>query len=76
MSDSTTTTFHVEGMTCGHCVRHVTKALEAVPGVSRSEVDLDRGRATVEHDPSVTAASLIAALADAGYDAATMPRTP
>ena len=76
MSDSITTTFRVEGMTCGHCVRHVTKALEEVPGVSRSAVDLARGRATVDHDASVTAASLIAALTDAGYDAVAVPHLP
>ena len=37
----------VGGMTCGHCVKAVTKAVEAVPGVDRVEVDLAAGRVTV-----------------------------
>ena len=38
----------VEGMTCQHCVRTVTSALEAVPGVKHATVDLAAGRAEVE----------------------------
>ncbi|MET0090662.1 MAG: heavy metal translocating P-type ATPase [Candidatus Thiodiazotropha sp.] len=42
-----TTTLKVTGMTCGHCVNHVTKALQAVPGVESAEVTLDDGSAVV-----------------------------
>ena len=38
---------NVGGMTCGHCVKAVTKAVEALPGVERVEVDLAAGRVTV-----------------------------
>jgi copper chaperone CopZ len=39
---STTTTFSVTGMTCGHCVNAVTEELSALPGVTAVAVDLDR----------------------------------
>lgn len=57
----------VEGMSCGSCVKHVTKALNEVPGVNDVAVDLDAGRATVEG--SAEPSALTAALEDAGYPA-------
>ncbi|MGD9722597.1 MAG: heavy metal translocating P-type ATPase [Pirellulales bacterium] len=57
----------VEGMTCQNCVRHVTEALEAVPGVRQAHVDLAARRADVETDNSVSRQSLVAAVAKAGY---------
>ena len=38
----------VDGMTCGHCVGTVQKALEGVGGVRRAEVDLASGVARVD----------------------------
>ncbi len=39
----------IEGMSCDHCVRAVTKALAAVPGVTRVvEVSLERGEAIID----------------------------
>ena len=32
-------TFTVTGMTCGHCVAHVTEEVKAIPGVTDVEVD-------------------------------------
>lgn len=59
----------VQGMTCGGCVKHVTKALQSVPGVTQVEVDLASGRARVQgHLPS-GAEALIAALAQEDYPA-------
>ena len=59
----------VQGMTCGSCVKHVTQALQTVPGVSRVEVDLNNGRALVEGTLDAGGAPLIAALARADYPA-------
>jgi copper chaperone CopZ len=60
----------VTGMTCMMCVKHVTKALEEVPGVSRAEVTLAPPRALVRYDPARTSAeAMIAAVRSAGYDA-------
>lgn len=62
------TTLQVSGMTCNGCVKHVTTALRAVPGVTAVEVDLASGRAKVVGEAAVPA--LIAAVTDAGYEAA------
>ena len=42
----------IAGMTCDHCVKTVTGALSAVPGVESASVDLARARALVTVDPS------------------------
>lgn len=65
----TTVELEVQGMTCGSCVKHVTKALQAVPGVTHVEVDLARGRARVDGDLQAGGAPLIAALAGEDYPA-------
>ena len=66
----TTASFRVTGMSCGNCVRHVTHAAEAVPGVRHVEVDLAGGRATVSFDAAATTPAVIAAaITEAGYDA-------
>ncbi|HNN15530.1 MAG TPA: heavy metal-associated domain-containing protein [Accumulibacter sp.] len=59
----------VQGMTCGSCVKHVTKALQAVEGVHRVEVDLAGGRVHVEGDLPKGVSPLIAALATEDYPA-------
>jgi copper chaperone CopZ len=67
----TTTTVHVAGMTCSHCVGAVTEELKALDGVQDVTVDLVAGgRSTV----SVTSAqpldpaAVAAAVDEAGYD--------
>lgn len=62
------TELKIDGMTCGHCVAAVKKALEKVPGVRGAQVELASGRAKVEGDPSLDA--LLAAVRDEGYQAA------
>ena len=58
----------VTGMTCNHCVKHVTKALNGVSGVDRVvEVNLDRAEALVEGRANTE--ELIAAVKKAGYQA-------
>lgn len=64
-----TVELEVQGMTCGACVKHVTKALQSVPGVNHVEVDLANGRARVQGDLSPGAEPLIAALASEDYPA-------
>jgi copper chaperone CopZ len=59
-------TMNIDGMSCGHCVRAVTKALESVAGVQVEQVDL--GTATVRYDPDATSPTRIAeAVEDEGY---------
>ena len=58
----------IGGMSCGHCVKAVDKALKAVPGVQVGEVKV--GGASVQYDPAQTTPSAIAgAVTEAGYEA-------
>jgi|CXWL01.1.fsa_nt_gi copper chaperone CopZ len=59
----------VDGMTCGACVKHVTQALQSLPGVNAAVVDLAAGRASVSADATQSGARLVAALEAAGYPA-------
>ena len=58
----------VSGMSCGHCVRAVQAALNAVPGVKVENVEI--GTATVSFDETkVSLGDLVDAVSDAGYEA-------
>lgn len=59
----------VTGMMCQNCVKHVTKALEGIEGVSDVNVDLESGTATCEVADGVSDDALVAAVVDAGYEA-------
>jgi copper chaperone len=64
------TTLKVQGMTCQHCVRAVTGALEGQDGVRSARVDLQGGQAVVEYDDAlVTPGELANAVAEEGYEA-------
>lgn len=56
----------VQGMSCGSCVTHVTKAIESLGGVQSVRVDLESGRVQVERSSSQSD-DLIHALNDEGY---------
>ena len=60
---------NVEGMSCQHCVAHVTQALEAVEGVSKATVSLDEKSAVVELSSDVADSTLVDAVVQAGYEA-------
>ena len=60
---------NVEGMSCQHCVAHVTQALEAVEGVSKATVSLDEKGAVVELSSDVADSALVDAVVQAGYEA-------
>ena len=57
----------VEGMSCSHCVNHVTEALKGI-GATEVEVSLERKLATAELADNVTDEAIKAAIEDAGYD--------
>lgn len=62
------TELKIEGMTCGHCVEAVRKALAAVPGVDQvAEVSLESGSARIEGPAD--SQLLIAAVEEEGYKA-------
>lgn len=65
-------TLHIEGMSCGHCLNAVNRALSSVPGVRIDAVRI--GRADVSYDEATTAASdLENAVVEAGYRATVQP---
>lgn len=63
----TTTTYEVDGMTCGHCVASITRQLDAVPGVERVAVDLTTQQVAVTGRTVIDDALVVAAVAEAGY---------
>ncbi|MFC2539635.1 heavy-metal-associated domain-containing protein [Neisseria sp. DTU_2020_1000833_1_SI_GRL_NUU_006] len=66
-----TLTLNIGGMTCGGCVKSVTRILENTQGVAKAEVSLDNKNAVIEFDPAKTnPEALIEAIEDGGYDAA------
>jgi len=60
-------TIKIEGMSCGHCVLAVTEALTEVGGVREVRIDLERGEASFEDDPSVDLDTVKEAVRKAGY---------
>lgn len=59
-------TIKIDGMNCQHCVMRVKKAIDALSGVSQSEVQV--GSATVQFDESkAKKEDIIAAIEKAGY---------
>ena len=59
----------IEGMSCGHCVKHVENALMEVSGVEKVAVNLQAKNAIVELKQEVEDSILKEAIAEAGYDA-------
>lgn len=63
-----TVTLAVENMTCAACPITVRKALEKVPGVTKTKVDLGTKTATVTFDPAkADVEALTKATTKAGY---------
>ncbi|MET0788737.1 MAG: heavy-metal-associated domain-containing protein [Cellulomonas sp.] len=67
---STTTTFGVDGMTCGHCVAAVTSELSALPGVQDVAIQLTVGGSStvsVVSESPLADAAITEAVVEAGY---------
>lgn len=56
----------IEGMSCGHCVKHVEEALGELSAVSTVEVNLEGKYAVIEGAAEDTA--IKEAIDEAGYD--------
>ena len=63
--------FAVDDMTCGHCARTITRALQAIDPGARVDVDLAGGTVAVEG--AIDGAQAIAAMAAEGYAARLLP---
>jgi len=57
--------FHIDSMTCGHCVSTVTKTVKVVDPVATVDVDLQNH--TVRVESTKNRQEFAAALSDAGY---------
>jgi copper chaperone len=68
-SDIMNQVFTVEGMTCGHCEKAVTKALLAVD--AQAKIVIDRTHNKVEIDSDKPREDLARAIAEEGYRVAT-----
>lgn len=71
---STTTTFHVNGMTCDHCVTAVTAELTQLDGVIDVSITLKAGAVsdvTVTSTAELDPARVSEAIDEAGYDMVT-----
>ena len=68
MLDNMKTTLKIEGMMCEGCVKKVNDGLSALDKVSKVDVNLKAGKATVEHD-GATDEELISAVVAAGFRA-------
>jgi copper ion binding protein len=58
----------VKGMSCQHCVKAVTKALQSLEGVKSVEVSLEKGEAKMEVERPLDIKVLDEALKKAGYE--------
>ncbi len=63
-----TLTFTVTGMTCAHCEKAVTRAVQQVDPQAR--IAIDRANNRVEVESSQSRATLSAAIAEEGYTVA------
>ena len=65
---STTATYTVQGMTCGHCVASVKEEVGGIAGVSDVGVELETGAVTVTSESPLDTATVKAAVEEAGYE--------
>jgi len=56
----------ISGMSCGHCLNAVNKALASVPGIEVGSVRIGRAELRVPESPAVTE-QVTAAITEAGY---------
>jgi len=61
----------ISGMNCANCARHVTEAIQSVPGVQSASVNLDARQASVRWSPgsAKNIPAIIRAVETAGYGA-------
>ncbi|WP_300402562.1 heavy-metal-associated domain-containing protein [Nocardioides sp.] len=67
MTNTTTSTYTVTGMTCQHCVASVTEEVSDIAGVTDVAVDLTSGAVTVTSSGPIAEDAVRAAVDEAGY---------
>lgn len=66
---STTVEYRVTGMSCAHCERSITEEVGGLSTVTDVEVHHETGQLLVTADQTPDDATVIAAVAEAGYTA-------
>jgi copper chaperone len=61
-------TIKIKGMSCQHCVKSVTKALEEIDGVSGVSVDLLKGEASFDEKGPVDEGLIREKIKKAGFE--------
>lgn len=64
---TTTQTWTITGMTCGHCVASVTREMQTIPGVEDVTVDLPTGTVAVRSAEPISDGAVKTAVEEAGY---------
>ncbi len=59
---------NITGMSCEHCVKHVTNALNELDEVTNVVVDLKGNHAVIELSNDVSEGEIKNVIEDAGYD--------
>ena len=59
----------IQGMNCGHCVKAVERALDALPGVASREVKVGAARVAFD-DAKTSPEALAAAIREEGFQVA------
>ncbi|HCC55027.1 MAG TPA: hypothetical protein DEQ20_08940 [Desulfobulbaceae bacterium] len=67
--DLKTTTFQVEGVSCGSCLSTIRGELFKKPGMVAFNADLAQGLLRIDHRPPLSEEAIVRTLADLGYPA-------
>lgn len=71
MTKTKTKTYNVPDVSCGHCKMAIERAVGAMNGVNRVEVDVERKSVNVDFDETVTTEeAILATMKEEGYPAA------
>ncbi|MFC1671259.1 heavy-metal-associated domain-containing protein [Spirochaetota bacterium] len=60
-------TLNIKGMSCSHCARAIKKELEKITQVKSIEINLLKGKASIELGENVDDSILTGAVEEAGY---------
>ena len=58
----------IEGMSCEHCVNHVSVALKGLTGVNNVDVNLTKKIAVLDSTQDISDEEIKSAIEDAGYE--------
>ncbi len=67
--DLKTTTFQVEGVSCGSCLSTIRGELFKKPGMVAFAADLEQGLLRIDHRPPLSEEAIVRTLVDLGYPA-------